>query len=557
MATTIHAQVSPSILNKADRLFSNRLSAVFVELLQNARRANATRVDVETTAEDGHSRITVRDNGDGISDFSKLLNLGASDWDEATTLDEDPAGMGFFSLIHSGVTVRSNGHEAAISKEGFLGVEAVTVNKQKRPSPDHGTELIFRRPESLIDIDTMLTRVALFGPVKVMLNGVILPRQDFLNEAISIKEVEGVRIGVFPAHGGYHETEMNFYGNTIKAVDNGFRLEDVRLGNPSGASLSVRLDVRSASRLRLKLPDRTAVVEDEAFAELKKQARIAMYEALRDIEGGHTASFVQFEEARTLGVELCAPVLYLRRFAVTNEDAESFGGEFDYTREAYDPSRVAIVKLDNDREDYFPFTFEQALETHPLPEGRTAVYPEPRFVGYPSYDSIPSVSSFALKINGLPEEAESEAAETLTIVDSIKLRFAFQGAAHTWNLDFAGWANGDGYREATLFITKKSAWAENRIEDEPFILADAAQFLAFSYAEEGDSYDTQTSECYERLSTEILSVLGGEINLARQQVKKALGWNLTSALDKAEISEVRLFKDKEGHWAFTLDGQAA
>jgi len=48
---TIQAHVSARILNKADRLFTNRLSQVFAELLQNARRAGASLVSVTTNPE--------------------------------------------------------------------------------------------------------------------------------------------------------------------------------------------------------------------------------------------------------------------------------------------------------------------------------------------------------------------------------------------------------------------------------------------------------------------------------------------------------------------------
>ena len=40
------AQVSPKILEKAPRFFNGTFSDIFNELLQNARRAGATRVDI-------------------------------------------------------------------------------------------------------------------------------------------------------------------------------------------------------------------------------------------------------------------------------------------------------------------------------------------------------------------------------------------------------------------------------------------------------------------------------------------------------------------------------
>ena len=120
-ASVIRAAVSSKILNKVDRFFSNRLSGIFIELVQNARRAGASEIAVSTETTSEGTRIVFEDNGAGIDDFSKLLHLGDSNWDAETARSEDPAGMGFFSLIHTGVTVYSNSRRADISTAAFLG----------------------------------------------------------------------------------------------------------------------------------------------------------------------------------------------------------------------------------------------------------------------------------------------------------------------------------------------------------------------------------------------------------------------------------------------------
>ena len=121
---TIMANISPRILSKAGRLFSNSLSDIFVELFQNSRRAGATRIEVDLR-DIGNERteITVTDNGVGIDNFASLLCLGDSNWDASTEAKEDPAGMGFFSLMHTGATVISNGQKAVVTTQGFEGKE--------------------------------------------------------------------------------------------------------------------------------------------------------------------------------------------------------------------------------------------------------------------------------------------------------------------------------------------------------------------------------------------------------------------------------------------------
>ncbi len=74
----IKAQVNPQLLAKAERLFTGTLDGRIIEILQNARRAGATAVQVTNSA----GQVTVQDNGRGIADFSALLDLGRSEWNE-------------------------------------------------------------------------------------------------------------------------------------------------------------------------------------------------------------------------------------------------------------------------------------------------------------------------------------------------------------------------------------------------------------------------------------------------------------------------------------------
>src|SRR3989304_3898830 len=82
---TIQAMVNPRLLTKANRLFTGTLEGRVIEILQNARRAGATQVSI-TNLSDG--TICVRDNGGGIDDFARLLDLGGSGWDDALESSE-------------------------------------------------------------------------------------------------------------------------------------------------------------------------------------------------------------------------------------------------------------------------------------------------------------------------------------------------------------------------------------------------------------------------------------------------------------------------------------
>ena len=101
----IRGSLGPKVLSKSPELFNQSLPTVLAEVLQNARRAGATRVEIEHFGEEGQATLVGRDDGHGIADMDKLVTFGASAWDERTDLVENAAGMGVFSLASRGVTV--------------------------------------------------------------------------------------------------------------------------------------------------------------------------------------------------------------------------------------------------------------------------------------------------------------------------------------------------------------------------------------------------------------------------------------------------------------------
>src|SRR5260370_5358623 len=125
---TIGGKVNLAMVNRAHRLFRSDDDGTLIEVLQNARRAGATSVDVvieEVTS--AECSITIHDNGRGIEDFQSLLTLGASNWNSETQDREDPAGMGLFSLCRTGVKVHSGAHCVTIAPSVFLGKSKAQV----------------------------------------------------------------------------------------------------------------------------------------------------------------------------------------------------------------------------------------------------------------------------------------------------------------------------------------------------------------------------------------------------------------------------------------------
>ena len=90
----VRGRVSPAILDKVNRLFRNDDAGVWVELLQNARRAGATTAQVHIEELKGDCKVSVTDDGSGIGNFQSLLTLGDSEWNAELSALEDSAGMG-------------------------------------------------------------------------------------------------------------------------------------------------------------------------------------------------------------------------------------------------------------------------------------------------------------------------------------------------------------------------------------------------------------------------------------------------------------------------------
>lgn len=65
------------------------------ELLQNAQRAGASEIKIDTTG----TTITITDNGSGIEDFADLVILGKSKYSKKVLQQQHPIGVGFNALL--------------------------------------------------------------------------------------------------------------------------------------------------------------------------------------------------------------------------------------------------------------------------------------------------------------------------------------------------------------------------------------------------------------------------------------------------------------------------
>lgn len=249
-------------------LFSSSFS-VMGELIQNARRAGAKRIDI--TLDSDKRTICVIDDGIGIESFEALLELAASGWSsEEVQLSDKPFGMGFFSV--------------------FYACKHVVVYSRRRCLQASRNDIIERRAIGIFEDDTHqnLTRIELHGvvdqllrvddrrsespaqtferelktlvagfPVPVFLNGIELPRPVARNglegeiTPVGFVSIAGIhRTGTVPTATPWLVRNLWLQGLPIEASAYSYRSDD----GPRLPDVVVHLD--SAS-FQARMPDRS------------------------------------------------------------------------------------------------------------------------------------------------------------------------------------------------------------------------------------------------------------------------------------------------------------
>ena len=290
----VQAKVSNRLLQKASRLFTGSLDGRMIELLQNARRAGATQVEIINT----DKKVLLRDNGSGIEDFSKLLELGDSHWDQAMEAAEDPAGVGLFCLAPREVAVRSHGKKMVITQNGWTGDPVEIVEDELM----NGTKLTF--PDEKWEFEDV-EKHAVFSGVDVTVDGKACLKQSFCSEKAVPYPKLGCLIEICPYdklsqyHRGHQQgycrdyVLVNFHGQVITDIFQPVSNDLIALVELTG----------QPTNIRLMLPARTTLYENDALAELKAAIEIEMYRFIRQ-QGEHKLSYKKYLRAKELGIDL-------------------------------------------------------------------------------------------------------------------------------------------------------------------------------------------------------------------------------------------------------------
>lgn len=126
---TVRVQINATNLLETFRYAFTSKETVLKELLQNGRRAGATRIEV--AYDEKTKTLEVADNGCGVDDMQKMLFIAESGWGEDIKAGERPFGCGFLSCLYSGheVEVESNGYRLSFDTSKALALRDLAVEK--------------------------------------------------------------------------------------------------------------------------------------------------------------------------------------------------------------------------------------------------------------------------------------------------------------------------------------------------------------------------------------------------------------------------------------------
>ena len=290
---SIRASIHQDAIHRVSEFFNATTHDIMNELLQNARRAGASRVDVTT----GIWTIKVSDDGAGIADPTAILAFGQTGWDDPDALSENPAGMGIYSLARCerveivSRTKDSGAWKINLTPAHFVGdIEAPVVFLPEGEAPI-GTSVTFTTGPTEA---RTLRGFARHYPLPVTVDGEEAEREDFLHAAIHTEEWRGVRIGVYE---GSVRGRMNFHGVVVEHPN-------LPVVDGIEGAWNTRADVLDCPELKLTLPARREIVETPFTTELRRACREVIYRVISRMDEPADLPFGAQQEAASMGINL-------------------------------------------------------------------------------------------------------------------------------------------------------------------------------------------------------------------------------------------------------------
>ncbi len=496
--------------------------------------------------------VSFNDNGCGIEDFQILLTLGQSGWDSTTQAVEDPAGMGLFSLCHSEIEVHSGNYRVVIGPQVFLGSQKAEVNY----TADYvsGTRIKFSRASTKEGLKTALCRVSEFCPLEVWCDGQVLPRHDFLEGALHREVIDGIEVGFGKcfAHAtsfSEYRKSWNFHGALIdERFDSFTGLIDPARPTGDPQTLFIRFSVLETGRVKLQLPDRRAIIQDDQLRDFYRKVRAAVYRFFQS-QSHHALAYAHWAEARDLGIVLPEAICLLSDWHATPTD-DNIDPMFGYSQRRLlnDLSNAMLV----DRNLSNQHTLEGALNSGATLAG-TLWAEDSRMAGYSWYEKLPRIVDCEVFLDGTPAKHKAQGRPS-----QIELRITVEELERPHReVDLPALIHVDSeeYNGPNFVAVRESPWDNDSLAG-PFDVIDFlvwATFLSSDDLVEADSWYTQRQEYEDGVRREVNEYFRGPRASLMALLNDALSWDIRHLAQQLGATEILFKKTAEnGNWEIEI-----
>lgn len=173
-----------SLMSALSVTFTDK-TKVLSEIIQNSRRANASRIDITYFADDENksvNAINIIDDGIGISNMQDIFTIGGSGWDEQVTTEENPYGIGSIAMLYAcqSLSIDSIGKTIEVNCSDVITGEAFSINESQYDKD--GTSIWLNKTVFTLDqLNNALRDIARYSSIPIYVNGELLASECALN----------------------------------------------------------------------------------------------------------------------------------------------------------------------------------------------------------------------------------------------------------------------------------------------------------------------------------------------------------------------------------------
>ena len=359
------------------------------ELITNARRSGARRIEVTVSEASDVTAVEVCDDGQGIEDPCELVNAGQPGWrDPEVARREKPSGCGLLLFAGSGMQVWSGQWTARLGERNLLGDDP--VDRMHAASARHGTKVRIEVRGTTRESLTLTAHDCLkyLKGIRAKLNGEPVRLVDFLKDHDKVRSGPWV-FGIARGWGGNYD---------LMCLGRIFQAGLARMENWQGETIRVVARVLRPERLAPLGADQLQLSDDAAAQQLRQASQTALWTWLRD--NPEPIPHTMWEEAARNGIEI--PIVPGKLMHVN-------AGRMVQAR-----ARTAVLTAET-IETRLEITLLNALDEAPEIE---LVGSEPKYEGYAWYDQLTRIDELLVTMRARHDD-------THTQVD-------FMCAGHVW-----------------------------------------------------------------------------------------------------------------------------